>query len=345
MSTTMTRPAPRTRARMRTRRDALIWAALILLGATLAVLYVLAGREPLPLDEVAAVLRGETVPGTSFILLEDRAPRLVVGALAGAGFGASGALFQRWLGNPLASPDVIGVGYGASAAAIIAMVYFQAQGPMLTLTAMLGGLGIAGLIYWLSAGGKHAGAKLILAGLAIGGMLQSLIQYLLTRTDVRTAGEALRWLTGSLAPSTWERAAVMAIGLALVALLVPLVLKRLKIMELGDDAASALGLNVPASRMLLVFTAVTLTAIPVAVTGPLAFVAFLAGPLSAGLTRGVIRVPLAALIGAVLVLGANFIAANLFSGVALPVGVVTGIFGAPFLLWVLVRANSRGNGG
>ncbi|WP_421014181.1 iron chelate uptake ABC transporter family permease subunit, partial [Glutamicibacter creatinolyticus] len=94
-----------------------------------------------------------------------------------------------------------------------------------------------------------------------------------------------------------------------------------------------------------VFTAVAMGAIPVAVTGPLAFVAFLAGPISAALTRSAINIGLSALTGAVIVVVANFAAANLFAQVSLPVGVITGAFGAPFLLWVLVRANSTGNGG
>ncbi|GGL97772.1 FecCD family ABC transporter permease [Glutamicibacter protophormiae] len=325
-------------------RTAALWMVLVLLATAAA--YIFWGRDRLPAIEVLQVLGGESVPGTGFILMEDRLPRLVVGALAGAGLGLSGALFQRWLGNPLASPDVIGVGFGASAAAIAAMIVFGVNDWKLNAFALAGGLAVAAVIYWLSASGQRTGSRLILAGLAIGAVLQALIQFLLTQAEVNTASDAMRWLTGSLSASTWERAAVLGVGLGAVGVLaLPVVLSQLKLLELGEDAAAALGLHVGRARMLLVFAAVALGAIPIAVTGPLAFVAFLAGPITAALSRGAIHVPLAGLTGATLVVVANFFAANLFAQINLPVGVITGAFGAPFLIWVLVRANSTGNGG
>lgn len=339
-------PATGHRAAPRRRRPVLVaacWLLAVLLLAAAA--YLLGGRDPLPAAEVFQVLAGNHVPGTGFIVLEDRLPRLVVGALAGAGFGLSGSIFQRWLGNPLASPDVIGIGYGAATAAIVAMVYLGATGWGLNLAALAGGLLVAALIYWLSASGSRTGPRLVLAGLAIGAMLQALIQFLLTQAQLNTAADAIRWLTGSLAPSTWHSALVLFLGLGCVGLVLPVVIRQLKLLELGDDAAAALGVRVPRARLLLVFVAVALGAIPVAVTGPIAFVAFLAGPITAALTRGAINIGLAALTGAVIVTVANFLAANLFAELSLPVGVITGAFGAPFLIWVLVRANSTGNGG
>ncbi|MFJ2619417.1 FecCD family ABC transporter permease [Glutamicibacter sp. NPDC087344] len=334
-------PTARRAARVRT---AALWMILVLFLAAAA--YIFWGRDRLPMDEIFEVFRGETVPGTSFILMEDRLPRLVVGMLAGAGLGMSGALFQRWLSNPLASPDVIGVGYGASAAAIAAMIVFGINDWKLSVVALAGGLAVAAVIYWLSASGQRTGSRLILAGLAIGAMLQALIQFLLTQAEVNTAGDAMRWLTGSLSASTWERAGVLGLGLGVLCLFfLPLVLHQLKLLELGEDAAAALGLKVGQARLVLVFTAVALGAIPIAVTGPLAFVAFLAGPITAALSRSAIHVPLAGLAGATLVVVANFFATNLFADISLPVGVITGAFGAPFLIWVLVRANSTGNGG
>ncbi|HBV10916.1 MAG TPA: enterobactin ABC transporter permease [Micrococcaceae bacterium] len=314
--------------------------------AVTALAYLFWGRDRLPALEVLQVLGGEKVPGTSFIIMSDRLPRLAVGALAGAGLGISGALFQRWLGNPLASPDVIGVGYGASAAAVFAMIVLGYNDWKLNAFALAGGLLVAALIYWLSASGKRTGSRLILAGLAIGAMLQALIQYLLTQAQLNTASDVMHWLTGSLSSSNWDSALLLLVPLGTIAVfLLPSVLRQLKMLELGEDAAAALGLNVGWARVLLVFVAVAMGALPIAVTGPLAFVAFLAGPISAALTRGPINIPLAALTGATLVIVANFFAANLFADLSLPVGVITGAFGAPFLIWVLVRTNSTGSGG
>ena len=325
--------------------------ALVALGMAAALLlaaaaYIFWGRDRLPADEILQVLSGEKVPGTSFIIMSDRLPRLAVGALAGAGLGISGALFQRWLGNPLASPDVIGVGYGASAAAVLAMLTLGFTGWQLNVFSLAGGLLVAAVIYWLSASGKRTGSRLILAGLAIGAMLQALIQYLLSRAEINMAADAFRWLTGSIASSTWEQAGVLAASMGIVGVvLLPITIRHLKLLELGEDTASALGLNVPAARALLVFTAVAMGALPIAATGPLAFIAFLAGPITAALTRSGINILLAGLTGATLVVVANFFATNLFADLSLPVGVITGAFGAPFLIWVLVRANSTGNGG
>lgn len=331
------------RTKNRVLRTTIWMSAAIILSI---VAYLFWGRDCLPATEVLQVLSGQKVPGTSFIIMSDRLPRVAVGALAGAGLGISGALFQRWLGNPLASPDVIGVGYGASAAAVFAMITLGYTDWKLNVFALAGGLIVAALIYWLSASGKRTGPRLILAGLAIGSMLQALIQYLLTQAQVNTASDVMHWLSGSLSSSNWHSALVLLISLGIIGgVFLPFVLRQLKMLELGEDSAAALGVNVSQARTLLVFVAVAMGAMPIAVTGPLAFVAFLAGPISAALSRGPINIPLAGLTGATLVIIANFFAANLFADLVLPVGVITGAFGAPFLIWILVRANSTGNGG
>ncbi|KAA0975184.1 iron ABC transporter permease [Paeniglutamicibacter gangotriensis] len=306
------------------------------------LLNLLAGRHPFSVPELLAALSGETVPGVSFMLWEDRLPQASVGILAGAAFGASGAIFQRMLRNPLASPDVIGVGYGASAAAVAGMLLFGAQGLGLSLIACAGALAVALLIYSIAEAGRNTGPRLILAGIAVAAMLQGVIQYLLTRTDVRTAGDALRWLTGSLSASTWERASLLAAALAILfPMLVPAAAK-LRILELGDDTAAGLGLKVRSTRLGLILLGVGLCAVATAVTGPLAFVAFLAGPLALRLCKGRSHLGSAALTGALLVTTATFLAANILPDIQLPVGVVTGALGAPFLIWVLVRTNKEG---
>ncbi|WP_286166739.1 iron ABC transporter permease [Arthrobacter sp. AQ5-05] len=312
-------------------------------GIVVAVLLnLLAGRHPITIDDLLAALAGERVPGVSFMLWEDRLPQAAVGVLAGAAFGASGAIFQRMLRNPLASPDVIGVGYGASAAAVAGMLFFGAQGIGLSLIACAGALAVALLIYAIADAGKHTGARLILAGIAVAAMLQGLISYLLTRTDIRMASDALRWLTGSLSASTWERAGLLGAALAiLLPLLVPAA-GTLRILELGDDTAAGLGLRVRPARLGLILLGVGLCAVATAVTGPLAFVAFLAGPLALRLCGGRSHPGSAAGIGALLVVAATFIATNILPDMQLPVGVVTGALGAPFLIWVLVRSNKEG---
>ncbi|MGJ9404080.1 FecCD family ABC transporter permease [Arthrobacter sp. KK5.5] len=318
------------------------------LGAAAVVLFltnVLLGGYSVSVPDFLAILGGETIPGATFIVMEDRLPAAVVGALAGACYGISGTVFQTLLRNPLASPDVIGIGYGAATAAVVGMLVFGLQGPALALVAFAGALVVALAVYWLADAGRHTGARMVLTGIAFAAMLQAVISYLLTRTDIRTAGDALHWLVGSLTSSNWERAGTLAVAMALLLPFAALAGGRLRILELGDDAAAGLGLNVPGTRLGLVLLGVAFTAVATAVTGPLAFVAFLAGPLARMMAGGRHNLACSALTGTVLVLGADFVAGNAFGDTNLPVGVVTGALGAPFLLWLLVRSNKTGTGG
>lgn len=333
------------RAGRRRGRVALVSAGLGAGAVLLFLANVLLGSYSVSLPDFFAILAGETVPGASFIVMEDRLPAAVVGALAGAAYGLSGSIFQTLLRNPLASPDVIGIGYGAAAAAVVGMLVFGLQGPALALVAFTGALAVALAVYWLADSGRHTGARMVLTGIAFAAMLQAVISYLLTRTDVRTAGDALHWLVGSLSSSNWERAATLAAAVAVLLPFAALAGSKLRILELGDDAAAGLGLRVGRTRLGLVLLGVAFTAVATAVTGPLAFVAFLAGPLARMLAGGRNNLACSALTGTVLVLAANFVAGNAFGDTSLPVGVVTGALGAPFLLWLLVRTNKTGTGG
>lgn len=306
---------------------------------------VMLGRYPVGPGQLLAIMGGENLPGLSFIVLQDRLPAACLGLLAGAALGLSGAFFQTLLRNPLASPDVIGIGYGSSAAAVAGMLLFSLQGPPLMLAAFLGGLAVALLIHGLARSGRQVGGRLILAGIGVAALLQAVIQYLLTRTDVNAAADALRWLTGSLNASTWERVLLLGTGLALVAPLAVPAGSKLRILALGDDTAAGLGVRVAPTRLGLVLLGVALCAMATAVTGPIAFVAFLSGPLARRLHGGRNNLTGAALAGALTVLAAAFLADNAFGDASLPVGVVTGALGAPFLLWLLVRTNKQGNGG
>jgi iron complex transport system permease protein len=299
---------------------------------------------------------GPKIAGASFIVMENKLPRAVIGALIGAAFGLSGGLFQTMLRNPLASPDVIGISSGASAAAVTAIVVFGASGAAVSGAALAGALGVAALIYAISrggplgsgassgGGGDAAGNRLILAGIGIAAALQAVVSFLMTRSDIRTAADALVWLNGSLNSASWDRAGVLGLALLVLVPAVIFLAGRLRILELGDDAAAGLGVRVGSTRLAVVVTAVALAAAATAAAGPVAFVAFLAGPIARRFVRKA-SLPASALAGALIVLAADYLAANiaplLLDGTVLPVGVVTGALGAPFLLWLLVSSNRK----
>ena len=294
---------------------------------------------------------GPKIPGASFIVMENKLPHAVVGTMIGVAFGLAGALFQTMLRNPLASPDVIGISSGASAAAVVAIVVFGASGATVSGAALAGALAVAVLIHAISSGrnrgpgrGNAAGNRLVLAGVGIAAALQAVVSFLMTRADIRTAADALVWLNGSLNSANWDRAGVLFLALAVLVPAVVFLAGPLRILELGDDAAAGLGLRVAGTRLALVVIAVSLAAVATAAAGPVAFVAFLAGPIARRFT-GKPGLPASALVGALIVLAADYFAANvaplLLGGTVLPVGVVTGALGAPFLLWLLVTANRK----
>ncbi|MFS0853203.1 FecCD family ABC transporter permease [Microbacterium sp. 179-I 3D4 NHS] len=328
--------------RSRHRRHAL---ATVVLGVLLLVLFAVAlmvGNTFYTPDEVIRVILGETVPGASFTVGDLRLPRAVLAVLTGLAFGMAGVSFQTLLRNPLASPDIIGISSGAGAAAVFGIIVLSLNGPLVSALALGGAVATALVIYLLSIKGGFAGTRLILIGIGVAAMLQSLISYMLSRAPNWDIQAAMQWLTGSLNNASWERVLPMAIAAAVV---VPLMLSQgraLGALQLGDDSASGLGVKVGPTRLLFILGAVTLLAFATAAAGPIAFVSFMAGPIAARITGPGANLLLpSAFVGAVLVLGGDLIA-QFALGARYPVGVVTGVLGAPYLIYLLIRTNRSG---
>lgn len=338
--------------RRRLNRTALLGAGVVVLFAVVVLLGSYTVTIPDFFKILAAHLTGgEKIPGASFIVMENKLPRAVLGILIGVAFGLSGGLFQTMLHNPLASPDIIGISYGASAAAVLAIVVFGASGAAVSAAALAGAIGVALVIYVISRGdgtgsrrGNAAGNRLILAGVGIAAALGAVVNFLLTRADIRTASEALIWLNGSLNSASWERVGILLASLAVIVPALALLAGPLRMLELGDDAAAGLGIRVNVVRFCLVIAAVALAAVATAAAGPVAFVAFLAGPIARRIV-GRPNLPASAFTGALIVLAADYFAYNVaplvLAGTVLPLGVITGALGAPFLLWLLVTSHRK----
>lgn len=327
----------------RARRRTIGIAALALLLLALVAAMLLLGRTIYPVGDVVRVLMGETVPGASFTVGNLRVPRAITGALAGIAFGVAGATFQTMLRNPLASPDVIGVTSGASAAAVCCLVVLHWSSGATMLTALVVGVATAAAIYAAARGSESTGGRLILIGIGIGAMFEALVSYLVQRAAEWDVPAAMRWLTGSLNGSRMDEVPPLLVA---VVVLVPLVLflsRDLQALELGEATATALGVRVDRSRVLLVVAAVALACFATATTGPIAFVAFLAGPIATRVVGAGSSVILpAALVGGCLVLAADLLGQFAFD-TKFPVGVVTGILGAPYLLFLLIRSSRLGS--
>ncbi|WP_434969705.1 FecCD family ABC transporter permease [Microbacterium sp. bgisy207] len=328
--------------RSRRRRWSTTTGILALLVLTVIAVSTMVGHTFYSPQEVLRVILGDTVPGASFTVGELRLPRAMLALFAGFAFGMAGVTFQTMLRNPLASPDVIGISAGASFAAVTGIIVFSLSDLAVSVVALVGALVTATAIYLLADRRGFAGARLILIGIGIAAMIDSLIAYQLSGAAEWDLQAAMQWLAGSLNNASWERLVPLAIVMLLV---VPVMLARsadLDVLRLGDDSAAALGVRVAPTRMLLIIGAVILLAFATAATGPIAFVAFMAGPIAARLLGpGSSLLLPAGLVGALLVLVADLVGQFAFAS-RYPVGVITGILGAPYLVYLLVRTHRSG---
>ena len=329
--------------RRRTLRYAIVTVVLSLVVACLWWGQVLIGDRWYPPGDVLNVIAGHKVPGASFAVGRLRLPRAVVGLLAGLAFGMAGTTSQTMLRNQLASPDIIGITSGASAAAVFCILVLDWSGLRLNLVAVAAGVITALAIFLLSGPGRTQGGRLILIGIGVSAMFSSITAYLQLRASIYDLPDAMRWLSGSLSSAAWEQVPLLAGAVAVCCSIMLMIGRDLRVLPLGEEAATGLGVGVERARLALVLTMVALAAFATAATGPIAFVSFLAGPMAARLIGRTDRTPLipAALMGAVIVLGADLVGAHLLPS-ALPVGVVTGVAGAPYLLLQLVRLNRQG---
>lgn len=328
--------------RRRGRRHLLIVGLLGLLVAVAFALTLSIGQSITPPKDVLRILLGEDVPGAAFTVGQLRLPRAVLAVLAGLSFGLGGVAFQIMLRNPLASPDIVGISSGASAAAVLVIIVLGIKGPAVSIFAVAAGLGVALLVYRLSSRNGVAGTRLILVGIGVSAMLESGITYILSQAPAWSLQEAMRWLTGSVNGAQLGQALPLLLALAVFGGLLLSRSRDLEALRLGDDTAAALGVRVAATRVTIIICAVGIIASATAVTGPIAFVAFLSGPIAARIVgnSGSLLIP-SALVGALLVLGGDYVGQFLLPG-RYSVGVVTGALGAPYLIFLIVRVNRTG---
>lgn len=340
------RAAPAAQRALLRGRTRVITLVLVALAVVFAAVSLSVGSYTLPIPDLLKTLIGQGAGSDNFIVFRLRMPRLVLALLVGCAFGVAGALFQTLLRNPLASPDIIGVSQGASVAAAFSILILGLSGPAVSLAAFLGALVVAAGIYLLAWRGGVTGLRFVLIGVGVAFMVQAVLNYLITRGDVREVQQALVWIVGGLGGANWTDIAVIAVALAVLLPLAAVLSARLRILQLGDDAAGGLGLRPERARLAILFLGVALVAVATAFVGPLAFVAFVSAPIARRMlgTGGLALIP-SALVGGVLVVAADFVAQHLLPGGAqVPAGIVTGLVGAPYLLWLLATTNRGGRG-
>ncbi|WP_150272843.1 FecCD family ABC transporter permease [Paenibacillus tepidiphilus] len=328
--------------RQRHRRWLLVTITLAVLACALCIAMLLLGNTIYPLKDVIRALSGEQLKGVSFAVNTIRLPRMLAGLFAGFAFGVAGYIFQTMLRNPLANPNVIGITSGSSAAAVFCITMLHASGAMVSVASVVAGLATVTLIYFLSRGRSFSIGRLILVGIGIQAMLDAVISYLLLVSAEQDVPAAMRWLSGSLNGSHLKELPPLVIAVLLLTPVVVVMGKHLGILELGEQAATSLGVHADKTRIALIVSSVIMIAIATAITGPIAFVSFLAGPIAKRLAgAGFSNVIPAGLVGVNLVLASDLIGQFAFE-YRFPVGVITGLLGAPYLIYLLIRMNRKG---
>jgi iron complex transport system permease protein len=323
-------------------RPALVCAALVLVALAAGVLALGTGEFTLTPAEVLQALSGEGTRAARLVVVEWRLPRVLLALVIGAALGLAGAVFQALTRNPLGSPDVIGFNTGAYTGVLLVTVLFGNGYYVVAAGALAGGLVTAIAVYLLAFKRGVQGFRLIIVGIAISAMLASVNQWFIIKVDLQTAFAAMLWGQGSLNGLGWAQVTPVVVTVGVLCLLLIGYGPRLSLLEMGEDAAAALGVRVEPTRLAYLIIGVALTAVATAAAGPISFVALAAPQLAQRLTRtpGIALVPSAAM-GACLLMVSDFLAQRAFAPTQLPVGVVTVSVGGIYFVWLLVRQARR----
>ncbi|MCI1031026.1 iron-enterobactin ABC transporter permease [Raoultella terrigena] len=324
-------------------RRLLLSCFILIVASVLVSLWGLgSGLVPLRVEQVISALLGDAPRNITMVVTEWRLPRVLMALLIGAALGVSGAIFQSLMRNPLGSPDVMGFNTGAWSGVLVAMVLFGQNLTAIALAAMVGGV-LTALLVWLLAWRNGIETfRLIIIGIGIRAMLVAFNTWLLLRASLETALSAGLWNAGSLNGLTWGKTWPSAPLIVLMLACSVLLVRRMRLLEMGDDTACALGVRVERSRLLLMLVGVVLTAAATALAGPISFIALVAPHIARRLS-GTARWGLtqSALCGALLLALADYSAQRLFMPYQLPVGVVTVSLGGIYLIALLIQESRK----
>lgn len=315
---------------------------LVLVSLAVAIVSLQSGAVTLDFSQVFNALTGSAPRNITMVVTEWRLPRVAMALLVGAALGISGAIFQSLMRNPLGSPDVMGFNTGAWSGVLVAMVLFGQHLTAITLAAMAGGI-LTSLIVWALAWRDGIETfRLIIIGIGMRAMLMAFNTWLLLQASLETSLSAGLWFAGSLNGLTWAKTLPAAPLILLMFVCALLLVKRMRLLEMGDDSACALGVSVERSRLMLMLVAVVLTAAATAIAGPISFIALVAPHIARRLS-GTARWGLtqSALCGSLLLLAADLCAQRLFMPYQLPVGVVTVSLGGIYLIVLLVQESRK----
>lgn len=319
------------------------WLALGAALLAISVIAVASGAVNVPLGAVIDALRGHGDPTAIAIVRDLRLPRVVLGALVGAGLGASGAALQGALRNPLAEPYLLGVSGGAAVGAVIAFSFGATSDAVITLAAFVGGIAAVFIALAVArVGGRSTRTDmrtLLIAGVIVGSFANAAIMVALANASPNNIRGALWWMMGSAVDATWSRAGWLALSLLVAGGALVYFAREIDVLSLGEDAAASLGVDVERAGRRAFLISALIAAATVAAAGLIGFVGLVVPHIARAMGLRAHR-PLilaSALVAATLVVAADLAARTVDAPTELPLGAITALLGVPFFLIQLRR--------
>lgn len=326
-----------------------LFVFLLVLIAISTVLSLAFGSEKIPVDQVVEVVKAHLFnhpieSPAATIVWKLRVPRALLALISGAGLALAGAGMQTFIRNPLADPYLLGISSGASvgATAVITLGVFSAFGIWsLSVGALLGALGAAVAVYFIAlAQGGLTPLRLVLAGVVMGSAFSAIASFMVFLSDDdRAANSVMFWMLGSIAGASWAKLLIPAIFLALFFVATMLMSSWLDALAMGPATAAALGINVKLMRNFLFAATSILVGVLVAVSGGIGFVGLIIPHASRMMVGALHRklLPVAAALGALFLLWVDVLSRIVVRPQEIPLGVVTGVIGAPLFLFLMGR--------
>lgn len=323
---------------------------LFLLGVSVVALVgwnICVGTVRIPLTDIFASIRGEKIEN-SRILWDIRMPRTLAAMILGGALALAGYLLQTFFHNPIAGPFVLGISSGAKMVVALVMVFLMGQAVKITSWALIAAAFVGAMISMgfvlLMSRRVHNMSMIVVSGVMIGYICSAITELVVTFASDAEIVNLHNWSRGSFSGMTWENVAVMTGVVAVTFFLVFLMAKPLSAYQLGEVYARNLGVDIRLLRIAMVLLSSILSACIVAFAGPISFVGIAAPHLVKsllGTAKPIWMIPACFLGGSVFCLFCDLLARTMFAPTELSISTVTAIFGAPVVLWIMVRRNKE----
>ena len=335
---------------MRDGRKIRYMAAFILLGVGVLVFLILnccIGSVKIPMADIISAVKGNEIEN-SRILWDIRLPRAFAAMILGGALALAGYLLQSFFHSPIAGPFVLGISSGAKMVVAIVMVFLMGQAvrvssAVLIIAAFIGAMISMGFVLLMSKRVNNM-SMLVVSGVMIGYICSAITEFIVTFANDADIVNLHNWSRGSFSGMTWNQVAVMAVVIAVTSIAVFMLAKPLSAYELGEAYARNMGVNVRLLRVMLVILSSLLSACIVAFAGPISFVGIAAPHLVKSLlktTKPILMIPACFLGGSLFCMFCDLLARTLLAPTELSISTVTAVFGAPVVLWVMIRRNKE----